>query len=380
MDIADLAEPPERPRKTALQKLSEDIQRQLAPLRQIQEMQALVKRYSPEFQMRELLQQFEPHREMQEMLARTAIPQHIRDIIDGTSIASQALRMAEQYLPRTTFSNLGTDNDAIRRAAGITLDNEALWRATGPNPVSAAAKQYEEYLKPIAQQQEWLEKLQRQAFEGFSATDFARQLEQANPVFRAVAEAKNSLDRLWPNFRDIDFSQFEADEDDEQEAKKAVVSITGAAVEQPTFQEAIDRIVSAIQAQQKPTVQLMLWLFFCKVVDWMISGAIGAAMGHYTPAVLGESPQAAKKSVQEAARVAVGSPELLTDYRYVSAKVLIVRQNAKALSPEIARLTFGKSVKLLKKEKDFALVLWTDKESGAEVQGWVFARYLGRFQ
>ena len=45
MDIAELGEPPERSRKTALQKLQEDMQRQLAPLRQIQEMQDLVKRY-----------------------------------------------------------------------------------------------------------------------------------------------------------------------------------------------------------------------------------------------------------------------------------------------------------------------------------------------
>ncbi len=32
MDIAELGEPPERSRKTALQKLQEDMQRQLAPL------------------------------------------------------------------------------------------------------------------------------------------------------------------------------------------------------------------------------------------------------------------------------------------------------------------------------------------------------------
>jgi hypothetical protein len=36
-------------------------------------------------------------------------------------------------------------------------------------------------------------------------------------------------------------------------------------------------------------------------------------------------------------------------------------------------------VKLVKKEKDFALVLWTDNESGTEVQGWVFARYIKKF-
>ena len=50
-------------------------------------------------------------------------------------------------------------------------------------------------------------------------------------------------------------------------------------------------------------------------------------MGHYSPAVLGEPPQAAKKAVKEIAREVAGAPFLLGDYRYVSAKVLVVRQN-----------------------------------------------------
>lgn len=383
MDITDLPpEPPgspKPPKKNALQKLHEDMQRHLAPLRQIQEMQDLIKRYSPDYQMKELMRELEPHRQVQEMLERTAVPKHIQDIIDGTSIASQAQRMMEQYFPKNTFGSLGIPNDSIGRAAGLTFEKGALQRAAGLDSIGEAIKRFEEQLKPISQQQEWLEKLQRQAFGGLSAHEFARQLEQANPAIRAMEDAKKSLDRLWPNFRDIDFDRFEADEGDKQEAKQAAEFITGAAVDQESLQEAVDRIVAAIQAQKKPTVQLMLWLFFRKVMDWLIGAAIGAAMSHYAPGVLGESPQAAKKAVEQTARVAVGAPELLVEYRYVSAKVLIVRQNPKAMSPEIARLTFGKSVKLLKKDKNFALVLWTDNESGAEVQGWVFARYLNKF-
>lgn len=354
MDISNLSVPPERPRKTALQKLQEDMERQLAPLRQIQEMQDLAKRYAPGYQIQDLMRQLEPQRQIMELLERTAIPKHIQEIIDGTSIAAQVHRMMEPYFPKNAFASLGLGS------------------------MSQEIKQYEEHLKPVFQQA-WLEKLQRQAFSGLSAVDFARQLEEANPAFQAMAEAKKSLDRLWPSFRDVDFSQFVADEADNEEAKQAAASISGSVADQASLQETVDRIVAAIQAQQKPTVQLMLWLFFRKVLDWLIAGAIGAAMGHYAPALLGESPQAAKKAVEGTARLAVSSPELLLEFRYVSAKVLAVRQNPRALSPEVSRLTFGKPVKLLKKDKDFALVLWTDKESGAEVQGWVFARYLNKF-
>lgn len=374
-----LGEPPGRPKKTALQQIQEQFERQMRPLRQIHELQDLVKRYSPDYQGKEPTRQFEPYRKIQEMLERSSVPKHIQDIIEGSSIASQAKRMMEHYIPKDTFASLDSYNDTIWQAADLTIKNEAMRAAAGLDSIGSFAKQYEPHLKPISEHHEMLEKLRRQALGGISAVDFARQLEEANPAFRALEEAKKSLDRLWPMFRGVDFSQFGAGEKDEQATKEAAESITQAVAEQDSFQGAVERIVLAIQSQQKPTVQLMLWLFFRKVMDWLIAGAIGAAMGHYAPAVLGESPQAAKKSVQEKVRTAVGSPELLVEYRYVSAKVLIVRLNPGACSPEVERLSFGKAVKLLKKEKSFALVLWTDKESGAEIMGWVFARYLGKF-
>ena len=160
-----------------------------------------------------------------------------------------------------------------------------------------------------------------------------------------------------------------------QAADAIAQSVTG----QESLQESIEKIISAIQSQQEPTVQLVLWLFFRKVMDWLIAGAIGAVMGYYAPTLLDKSPQATKKALEETVRTAVGSADLLADYRYVRSDLLIVRQSPRARSPEIGRLTFGKAVKLLRKEKDFSFVLWTDIESGAEIQGWVFSRYLGKF-
>lgn len=379
MDIAELGEPPERSRKTALQKLQEDMQRQLAPLRQIQEMQDLVKRYSPSHQVHELLRQFEPHLQIQELLAHTAIPKHIQAIIDGTSIAAQARHMVDQYFPRSAFAGLELDNELFRRAAGLTLNNDALRQAARISSISEVAKQYGQYLKPIREQHEYLDRVHRQAFGGLTAKELARQLEQAHPTFLEMEATKKSLDNLWGSFRDIDFSQFEADEEDLQEAVKAAHDITQAAVAEPTLKEAVDQIIASIEAQQHPAVRFLLWLYFKKVMEWLITGAIGAVMGHYAPNVLGQSPQADTKAVNEIARQAVGAPELLMEYRYVSAKVVIVRKNPKARSPELARLAFGKPVKLLKKERDFTLIVWSDKEAGVEIQGWVFSRYLAKF-
>lgn len=67
----------------------------------------------------------------------------------------------------------------------------------------------------------------------------------------------------------------------------------------------------------------------------------------------------------------------LADHRYVSVKSLVMRLNPNARSPKIASLTYGQVVRLEKKVGDFALVVWVSGE--VELQGWVFARYLKKF-
>ncbi len=364
----------------AIRRLQEQVEGQIRPLGRIQELQDLVERYSPDHQLERLWQTFVPHREIEEMLKRTAIPQGIREIIDGSSLSAQVRRMVDQYHLPDPFGGSSRYNAIMRQASGLVSKTEATSGVAGLSYLSDIAAYHAQALEPISQHQEMLEKLRYRAFGGHTAVDFARQLDEAHPALRAMEAAKKSLDSLWPMLRDIDWSQFDASELDEQETREAADTITYEAAEQASFQEAIDRIVVAIESQQKPTVQLRLWMVLRKLLELATAAALSVLMTHYAPAVLGESPQAAKKAVQSNAQAAVGSPLLLVDYRYVSAKVLVVRQNPRALSPELGRLSFGKPVKLLRKEKDFALVLWTDSESGAEIQGWVFSRHLGKFK
>lgn len=334
-------EPPDKPKKNAFQQIQEQIEHQMRPFRQIEEMQNLVKRHSSDYQLKEFARQFEPHRKIREMVERSSSPKHIQDIIDESSIFTQAKRMMEQYIPANAIAGIGIHKDAIRQVAEMS---ESIRRAAGLD----------------------------------FANDLTRKFTESNSAFRAIEEAQKSLNRLLPTFRDINLEQFEASEEDNQETNQVVESINRAATEQESIQQVVDLIVSAIQTQNKPTVRLMLWRFFCKILELLLAGIIATSMTHYAPAVLGESPQAAKKAIQESARAAIGSAEIRSEYRYVSVTTLIVRQNPKARSPEVGRLSFSKLVKLLKKENDFALVIWTDQESGAEIQGWVFSRYLGK--
>lgn len=126
MNVIDLMndEPPKPRKKTELEKLREDMQRQLAPIRQIQEAQDLVRRYSSECQARELLKQFEPERQLREMLKRTAIPKQVQEMLDGTYIAVQSQQMLEQYFPKNPQAQHA---EALRWAAVLdSVSEEAI--------------------------------------------------------------------------------------------------------------------------------------------------------------------------------------------------------------------------------------------------------------
>lgn len=63
----------------------------------------------------------------------------------------------------------------------------------------------------------------------------------------------------------------------------------------------------------------------------------------------------------------------------MSARQLAVRTNPKANAPALGVLHLGSLVRLVRRQGAFALVTWRHPESGAEIQGWVFARYLKKF-
>jgi hypothetical protein len=101
--------------------MQEQLERQMRPFRQIEDIQNLVKRHSSDYQLKEMARQFERHPLMQAMLERPKVPKHIQDIIDGTSVAAQAKRMMEQYMPKDTLAVIGFDADQVRRITSTSF-------------------------------------------------------------------------------------------------------------------------------------------------------------------------------------------------------------------------------------------------------------------
>jgi hypothetical protein len=90
-------------------------------------------------------------------------------------------------------------------------------------------------------------------------------------------------------------------------------------------------------------------------------------------------PRVARKQIVEAANELYQRHEL-HDYRFVSARILHVRESARQSSAVVDELYFGKTVKLIEKSKRWSFVEYYDQDTNIAKRGWVFSRYLAKFQ
>ena len=371
MDISKLAEPPDRPRKTAMQKLQEDLARQLKPFRDIHKSFDQLNGYNHLKDIEAQLRRHSPDQQLRDMLKSSGGAPLIQQMMEQETATKQVKRLTDSYFPKTSaIGPFGSDTDAFKRALGLNG--------------SFTAKMVEDVIPKASSYERLLEQMQRQALGGIVIADYSRSFEQAYPALSAIEAARKSFDNIFATFRDIDFSQMGESEEDLREAEGQVENIAQAAAEHKDFHAATELISKAVAAHPTPFVRLFLWVHFRTLLNHIYAGVvstvISVAVTTCMTAVPAQSPQEATKKVKEAAKAAVSAPELLADQRFISGKVVSVRMNPRANSPELARLKFGNVVRVVTNERDFALVVWADKDAGVEIQGWVFSRYLEKFK
>lgn len=176
-------------------------------------------------------------------------------------------------------------------------------------------------------------------------------------------------------------AQLQDSEDAGEEVVSLVQGVTEEVSKALTAQDAVDQIVLAIQATNEPRHKWILAVFFLPLLFLFVSPFWNSYVDfHMKKSLEGVSTQAANKQVKEAAREAVGDLRLLRDYRFVSAQSLAVRSEPKARGQALGQLRLGQTVHVLGKEGDFTLVVWQSEDGNSELKGWVFSRYLKRFQ
>lgn len=72
--------------------------------------------------------------------------------------------------------------------------------------------------------------------------------------------------------------------------------------------------------------------------------------------------------------------EIVKNYRFVTAKTLLVRNKPSQQSQILGRLYFGQVVNIVQKNRNWTLISWQDEQSGLSIRGWVFTRYIKKFR
>lgn len=203
--------------------------------------------------------------------------------------------------------------------------------------------------------------------------------------------ADSSMQELWAgvakasDFYDVDETQPEPsllDADGaREEIGQLVYGVTEGISKALTTQEAVDMIIQGVNSAREPRNRWILVSIFFPLLLWLVSPFFNSYVDfHMKKNLEGTSTQATNKQVKEAAREAVGDLRLLRDYRFVTAQSLAVRAEPKARGQTLGQLRLGQTVHVLGKERDFTLVTWRSEDGSAQLQGWVFSRYLKRFQ
>lgn len=177
-----------------------------------------------------------------------------------------------------------------------------------------------------------------------------------------------------------DATEFSETEEALEEITQLVQGVTAGISNALTEQEAVAQIVQAIQATKEPLHQKLLFACLVPILIAIVFGFVNPVADFYVKRWLEGAPkQEATKQVKEAAREAVGDVRILNDFRFVSAQSLDLKSGPKAKAPVVGQLRFGQTVRLLERQGDFTLVVWRSEDGKVELQGWVFSRYLKRF-
>ncbi|MBZ8140651.1 hypothetical protein CLD22_12165 [Rubrivivax gelatinosus] len=159
-----------------------------------------------------------------------------------------------------------------------------------------------------------------------------------------------------------------------------VLDVTEGISKASTVQEAVDQIVQAIQATKEPLHQRLVFACLVPILIAIVFAFINPVGDFYVKRWLDGTPkQETTKQVKEAAREAVGDVRVLNEFRFVSTQILAMINGPKARAPVVGQLRFGQTVRVLERKQDFTLVVWRSEDGKVELQGWVFSRYLKRF-
>ena len=147
-----------------------------------------------------------------------------------------------------------------------------------------------------------------------------------------------------------------------------------------SLEDSINNLINEIQLQRDPWTQKLLMWFIFPLIIVACASVINPVVDHNIKPYLNSDKRSIVKELKSTVNSTIDNKMLLSSLRYVSANTLNVRSSASNKSEIIGYLYFSSAILVIEKRKSWTLVEWNDPDTDAQLTGWVFSRYLKKFQ
>ena len=146
-----------------------------------------------------------------------------------------------------------------------------------------------------------------------------------------------------------------------------------------SLEESINNLVQEIRSQKDSSTREILAWYIYPLLLIIFASMLNPIADYHIKEYLKKDKRSLSKEIKSSVQSSITDKSVLNAFRYVSADILNVRQSASRKSDAIGSLRFGYTVVVIEKRKSWTLIEWDDPDSEIRVTGWVFSRYLAKF-
>jgi len=147
-----------------------------------------------------------------------------------------------------------------------------------------------------------------------------------------------------------------------------------------SLEESINNLVNEMRSQKDPLIQKILIYFIYPLIVITIASFTNPLIEYHVKSHPNPDKRVLVKKLKLGVNSVIDNRNALSAMRYVSTDILNVRAFDSIKSKTIGHLYFSSVVLVIEKKKNWILIEWNDSETSAQVTGWVFSKYLAKFQ
>lgn len=296
------------------------------------------------------------------------------------ALSQQIWRRQLQSIPRSlglasTLSNYHRTNTLVSQSIAISSASRASWVVLSKATSRALEQPVMHMISQICTMasSEWSLGILDSATLGSALSSISEPVSDATPAQVPVALSEEAEDSIVARI--------------EQAVDERLAEV-GFYSNETSIDDKIQQILTLVQEQSDPFWKQVWKSLIVGIIITLLSfcgrNLILGFDSSSTSSTAWQMPKSANAEVYRALKTVLRDVQIppadLSGLRVVTAYCLDVRQSSSRASRIIGRLFAGQVVTVVKSNRSWALVVWTDGTGEVALQGWVFNRYIARLK